>query len=82
MRARRELSTRQMRYFLRLHHDGEARNIGRLLGVARYTGQSFAAVLPMNLVRSSTTLKNGSFSSPAHRLAGVSGPTRSNFLLG
>jgi IS30 family transposase len=40
MPARRELSMRQMRYLLRLHHDGvSAREIGRLLGVARSTIQ-------------------------------------------
>ena len=40
MPARWELSMRQMRYLLRLHHDGvSAREIGRLLGVARSTIQ-------------------------------------------
>ena len=40
MPAKRELSMRQMRYLLRLHHDGvSAREIGRLLGVARSTIQ-------------------------------------------
>jgi hypothetical protein len=40
MPAKRELSMRQMRYLLRLHHDGvSAREIGRLLGVARSTNQ-------------------------------------------
>src|SRR5260370_35083881 len=40
MPGRRELSMRQMRYLLRLHHDGvSAREIGRLLGVARSTIQ-------------------------------------------
>ena len=40
MRARRELSMRQLRYLLRLHHDGvSAREIGRRLGVARSTIQ-------------------------------------------
>jgi transposase len=40
MPAKRELSMRQMRYLLRLRHDGaSAREIGRLLGVARSTIQ-------------------------------------------
>jgi transposase len=40
MPAKRELSMRQMRYLLRLHQDGvSAREIGRLLGVARSTIQ-------------------------------------------
>jgi transposase len=40
MPARRELSMRQLRYLLRLHHDGvSAREIGRRLGVARSTIQ-------------------------------------------
>jgi len=40
MPAKRELSMRQMRHLLRLHHDGvSAREIGRLLGVARSTIQ-------------------------------------------
>ena len=40
MPAKRELSMRQLRYLLRLHHDGvSAREIGRLLGVARSTIQ-------------------------------------------
>src|SRR5271163_4585513 len=40
MPAKRELSMRQMRYLLRHHHNGvSAREIGRLLGVARSTIQ-------------------------------------------
>jgi transposase len=40
MPAKRELSMRQLRYVLRLHHDGvSAREIGRRLGVARSTIQ-------------------------------------------
>lgn len=40
MPAKRELSMRQMRHLLRLHHDGvSAREIGRRLGVARSTIQ-------------------------------------------
>ena len=40
MPARRELSMRQLRHLLRLHHDGvSAREIGRRLGVARSTIQ-------------------------------------------
>src|ERR1700747_624814 len=36
MPAKRELTMRQLRYMLRLHHDGvSARAIGRALGVAR-----------------------------------------------
>jgi hypothetical protein len=36
MPAKRELTMRQLRYMLRLHHDGmSARAIGRTLGVAR-----------------------------------------------
>ena len=36
MPAKRELTMRQLRYMLRLHHDGvSAREIGRTLGVAR-----------------------------------------------
>ena len=38
MPAKRELTMRQLRYMLRLHHDGvSARKIGRTLGVARST---------------------------------------------
>ena len=40
MPAKRELSMRQLRHLLRLHHDGvSAREIGRGLGVARSTIQ-------------------------------------------
>jgi DNA-binding NarL/FixJ family response regulator len=40
MPARRELTIRQLRQMLRLHHDGvSAREIGRTLGVARSTIQ-------------------------------------------
>jgi len=40
MPAKRELTMRQLRYMLRLHHDGvSARAIGRALGVARSTIQ-------------------------------------------
>jgi IS30 family transposase len=40
MPAKRELTMRQLRYLLRLHHDGvSAREIGRLLGVGRSTIQ-------------------------------------------
>ncbi len=40
MPAKRELTMRQLRYLLRFHHDGvSAREIGRLLGVARSTIQ-------------------------------------------
>jgi transposase len=40
MPARRELTIRQSRQMLRLHHDGvSAREIGRTLGVARSTIQ-------------------------------------------
>ena len=40
MPARRELTMRQLRQMLRLHHDGvSARQIGRTLGVARSTIQ-------------------------------------------
>ena len=40
MPAKRELSMRQLRYLLRLHHDGvSVREIGRRLGVARSTVQ-------------------------------------------
>jgi transposase len=40
MPARRGMSMRQLRYLLRLHHDGvSAREIGRRLGVARSTIQ-------------------------------------------
>src|SRR5260370_29510449 len=40
MPAKRELSMRQLRHMLRLHHDGvSAREIGRTLGVARSTIQ-------------------------------------------
>src|ERR1700716_3096010 len=40
MTAKRELTMRQLRYMLRLHHDGvSAREIGRTLGVARSTIQ-------------------------------------------
>ena len=40
MPAKRELTMRQLRYMLRLHHDGvSARAIGRTLGVARSTVQ-------------------------------------------
>ena len=40
MPAKRELTMRQLRYILRLHHDGvSAREIGRRLGVARSTIQ-------------------------------------------
>jgi hypothetical protein len=38
--AKRELTMRQLRYMLRLHHDGvSAREIGRTLGIARSTIQ-------------------------------------------
>jgi hypothetical protein len=38
MPAKRELTMRQLRYMLRLHHDGlSAREIGRTSGVARST---------------------------------------------
>ena len=41
MPARRELTMRQLRQMLRLHHDGvSAREIGRTLGVARSTIQN------------------------------------------
>ena len=40
MPAKRELSMRQLRHLLRLHHDGvSAREIGRRLGAARSTIQ-------------------------------------------
>ncbi len=40
MPAKRELSMRQLRHLLRLHHDGvSGREIGRRLGVARSTIQ-------------------------------------------
>ena len=40
MPAKREMSMRQLRHLLRLHHDGvSAREIGRRLGVARSTIQ-------------------------------------------
>ena len=40
MSARRELTMRQLRQMLRLHHDGvSAREIGRRLGLARSTIQ-------------------------------------------
>src|SRR6202789_4677098 len=40
MPAKRELSMRQLRHLLRLHHEGvTAREIGRRLGVARSTIQ-------------------------------------------
>ena len=40
MPAKRELSMRQLRHLLRLHHGGvSAREMGRLLGVARSTIQ-------------------------------------------
>ena len=40
MPAKRELSMRQLRHLLRLHHDGvSAREIGRRMGVARSTIQ-------------------------------------------
>ena len=40
MPAKRELTMRQLRYMLRLHHEGvSARAIGRTLGVARSTIQ-------------------------------------------
>ncbi|HEY1781431.1 MAG TPA: hypothetical protein VGG79_13555, partial [Roseiarcus sp.] len=40
MPAKRELSMRQLRHLLRLHHDGvSAREIGRRLGVPRSTMQ-------------------------------------------
>ena len=40
MPAKRELTMRQLRHLLRLHHDGvSAREIGRRLGVARSTIQ-------------------------------------------
>ena len=40
MPAKRELSMRQLRHLLRLHHDGvSAREIGRRMGVARSTMQ-------------------------------------------
>src|SRR5579872_2643428 len=40
MPAKRELTMRQLRQMLRLHHDGvSAREIGRTLGVARSTIQ-------------------------------------------
>ena len=40
MPARRELTMRQLRQMLRMHHDGvSAREIGRTLGVARSTIQ-------------------------------------------
>ena len=40
MPAKRELTMRQLRYMLRLRHDGvSAREIGRTLGVARSTIQ-------------------------------------------
>ena len=42
MPAKRELSMRQLRHLLRLHHDGvSAREIGRRLGVARSTIQEY-----------------------------------------
>ena len=42
MPAKRELSMRQLRHLLRLHHGGvSAREIGRLLGVARSTVQEY-----------------------------------------
>src|SRR5471030_1238059 len=42
MPAKRELSMRQLRHLLRLHHDGvSAREIGRRLGVARSTIQGY-----------------------------------------
>ena len=42
MPAKRELSMRQLRHLLRLHHDGvSAREIGRRLGVARSTIQDY-----------------------------------------
>jgi DNA-binding MarR family transcriptional regulator len=44
MPAKRELSMRQLRHLLRLHHDVSAREIGRRLGVAR-------ATIPDNLKR-------------------------------
>jgi DNA-binding MarR family transcriptional regulator len=40
MPAKRELTMRQLRHLLRLHHEGvSAREIGRRLGVARSTVQ-------------------------------------------
>jgi transposase len=51
MPAKRELSMRQLRHLLRLHHDGvSAREIGRRLGVARSTIQD-------NLKRAAAGLK-------------------------
>ena len=51
MPARRELSMRQLRHLLRLHHEGvSAREIGRRLGVARSTIQD-------NLKRAAAGLK-------------------------
>jgi IS30 family transposase len=57
MPARRELTMRQLRQMLRLHHDGvSAREIGRALGAARSTIQdnlkrAAAAGLPERLCR-------------------------------
>ena len=51
MPARRELTMRQLRQMLRLHHDGvSAREIGRTLGAARSTIQdNFERARPVGL---------------------------------
>ena len=77
MPAKRELSMRQMRHLLRLHHGGvSAREIGRLLGVARSTIQEYlkraaAADLAWPLARTSPTecLNSGCLGALGLRLA-------------
>ena len=79
MPAKRELSMRQLRHLLRLHHDGvSAREIGRRLGVARSTIQdnlkrAAAAGLKWPLAKTSPRRLWNSSSLGAPRLRPASG---------
>ena len=84
MPAKRELSMRQLRHLLRLHHDGvSAREIGRRLGVARSTIQdnlkrAAAAGLAWPLADDVTdeALELGCLGGPGSRRASGGGPNR------
>ena len=84
MPAKRELSMRQLRHLLRLHHDGvSAREIGRRLGVARSTIQdnlkrAAVAGLAWPLADDVTdkALEAGCLGGPGSRRASGGGPSR------
>ena len=84
MPAKRELSMRQLRHLLRLHHDGvSAREIGRRLGAARSTIQdnlkrAAAAGLAWPLAEGVTddALSASSLVAPGSRKASGGGSSR------